>query len=78
MKKLLVHEFRLGDCEDPEIYAAQPIYEWQQTDKGKWIMEHAHDPTFHIVTSPMSYQYIVRITAELDGPRLTEYYLRFG
>jgi len=42
-----LHEFTLGDVEDVEIYAAQPIYEWQQTPEGKWCMEHATDVEWH-------------------------------
>ena len=29
----------MGDVEDPEIYCAEPIYQWQQTPAGKWCME---------------------------------------
>jgi hypothetical protein len=25
----------MGDVEDPELYAAQPLYEWQQTEQGQ-------------------------------------------
>jgi hypothetical protein len=32
---------RIADCEDPEIYAAAPIVEWQHTDEGAWVMKHA-------------------------------------
>ena len=32
---MIFHQFNLGDVEDPDIYAAQPIWEWQQTEKGK-------------------------------------------
>jgi hypothetical protein len=41
-----VHEFNMGDVEDPDLYAAQPLYEWQQSEQGKWIMEHAVEPPF--------------------------------
>ena len=30
---------RMGDVEDPDLMVAQSIWEWQQTDAGKWIME---------------------------------------
>ena len=36
-----VHEIRMGDVEDPDIYVAAPIWEWQQTDAGRFVMEHA-------------------------------------
>jgi hypothetical protein len=38
---VLVHTFRLSDVEDPEIYAAEPIWEWQQSPAGCWVMEHS-------------------------------------
>ena len=37
--KTLLHEFVMGDVEDVEIYAAEPIWRWQQTEAGKWCME---------------------------------------
>jgi hypothetical protein len=33
-KTMIFHEFTLGDVEDPEIYAAQPLCEWQTTEMG--------------------------------------------
>ena len=41
--KVVVHRFSLGDVDDVEIYAAQPIWEWQQTEAGKWVMENSTD-----------------------------------
>lgn len=71
-----VHQFVMGDVEDPEIYIAQPIYEWQQTDHGKWVMEHTLDPTFHIIQEPVTYGYRIIITAHITPKRWTEYVLR--
>jgi hypothetical protein len=41
-----VHEFTMGDVEDPDIYAGQHIYEWQESDAGRWIMENAVEKPF--------------------------------
>ena len=38
---ILVHTFRLGDVEDPEIYAAGPLFDWERSDAGQWVMKHA-------------------------------------
>ena len=63
---LVVHTFSLGDVEDPELYAAQPIWEWQQTDNGKWVMEHAVEvPVFHKHVDYVTYGYRYAITAKL-------------
>jgi hypothetical protein len=65
MRKVLFHSFTMGDVEDPELYAAVPILEWEKTEAGKWVMEHAHDPTFHIHADPESYGFKITITGGL-------------
>jgi hypothetical protein len=76
-ERRLIHTFRLGDCEDPDIYVAQPIYEWQQTEHGKWVMEHGKDPTYHLHADPITYGHMVAITAHIKPKHWTEYCLRF-
>ena len=39
----IVHEFSLSDVDDPDLLAAEPIWNWQQSDSGKWVMENAYD-----------------------------------
>ena len=31
VREVVVHEFILGDVEDPDLYAAQPLYEWEHS-----------------------------------------------
>ena len=77
--KIVVHKFRLSDVDDPEIYAAQPIYEWQQSDKGKWIMDHAMEPpVWHRYIDAQTYGYQYAITAKLKGVDYTFYTLKWG
>jgi hypothetical protein len=72
-----VHEFNMGDVEDPDLYAAQPLYEWQQSEQGQWVMEHAVEtPSWYRIPDTMQYGYKYQIRAKLSGPRLTEYLLR--
>jgi hypothetical protein len=67
----------MGDVDDVEIYAAQPIYEWLQTDAGKWVNERCEDLTWH--TNPNdSYGWTVIIRGSITDQHATEYYLRFG
>ena len=40
-RDVCVHEIKMGDVEDPDIYVAAPIWEWQQTAAGRFVMEHA-------------------------------------
>ena len=75
--KVVVHRFRMGDVDDPEIYAAQPIWEWQQTDAGKFVMENAiGQPVYHRQADALNYGYQYIITAELEKKKLAEFYLR--
>jgi hypothetical protein len=69
----------MGDVDDVDIYVAQPIYEWQQTEQGKWVMEHAHDLTYTTSSDPHTFGYRVSIIGEMDqGTQLTEYLLKYG
>jgi len=77
--KIVVHTFRVGDAEDPDIYAAQPLWDWQESEKGKWVMEHAIEtPTWNRDLDFVTYGYRYAIVAELPGARATEYYLKWG
>ena len=46
--KVVVHQFKISDVEDPDLYAAEPLLKWQESDQGKFIMEHAiEQPEWH-------------------------------
>jgi hypothetical protein len=77
--KLVVHKFDVADVDDPDLYAAQPLWEWQTSESGKFVMENAIDkPEWkrHMDPMFMGYRYIV--IAELEKKKLSEFYLRFG
>ncbi len=77
--KVIVGKFDLADVEDPDLYAAEPIYKWQQTDAGKFVMNNAVEvPVFHRHLDPMFMGYRYIIVAELEKKKLSEYYLKFG
>lgn len=74
----IVHHIRMSDVDDPELFIAQPIYEWQQTEKGKYIMEHSMPtPVWSRCVDYASYGYDYKITAFLTPSQLTYYKLRF-
>lgn len=79
IREVTVHEFTIGDVDDPEIYAAHPIWEWQKTERGQWVMENAYEvPIFYHQQdfASMGYKYVIR--AKFIGPALTEWLLRYG
>ena len=76
--KVIVHRFRMGDVEDPDLYASQPLWEWQESEAGKFVMEHAiESPIWHRRTDPYNYGYEYAIEVELEKKKLSEFYLRF-
>lgn len=76
--KVLVHTIRLGDVEDPDIYVAEPIWQWQQTEAGKFVMEHSLDkPSFHKMLDHLRYGYIYNIVAYFDEKTLIYWKLKY-
>jgi hypothetical protein len=77
VREVVVHEFTMGDVEDPDLYAAEPLLKWENSEEGQWIMEHAVEtPSWHRIPDMMQYGYRFQVRAKLSGPRLTEYLLR--
>jgi hypothetical protein len=78
-REVTVHSFTMGDVEDPDLYAAQPLFEWQQSEQGQWIMNNAADvPIWHRLADNTGFGYKYIIKAKLMGPALTEWLLRYG
>jgi hypothetical protein len=79
VREVVVHEFTMGDVEDPDLYAAEPLWKWQQSEMGQWIMENAVEtPSWYRIPDMMQYGYKFQVRAKLMGPKLTEYLLRQG
>jgi hypothetical protein len=77
--KVVVHEFKMGDVEDPDLYAAEPLLKWQESDPGKFVMEHAIDqPEWHRQNDYDMFGYRYAIIAKLEKKKLSEFYLRWG
>ena len=76
--KVVVHRFMMGDVEDPDLYAAQPLNEWQESPAGQFVMKHAIDtPEWHRHLDHSHYGHQYTIVAELEMKKLSEFYLRF-
>lgn len=68
----------MGDVEDPELYAAQPLYEWQQTKQGQWVMENCADPQYIIRPDVNTFGHKIIVHGELEDQLATEYLLRWS
>jgi hypothetical protein len=74
----VVHTFRISDSDDPDIYAAAPIWDWQQSEAGKWVMNNAYEkPSWHRIISYDTYGYLYIIQAELTPEQITFFELKF-
>jgi hypothetical protein len=76
--RVVVHRFRVSDSDDVEIYAAEPIWQWQQSEAGKWVMEHAvESPVWQrqLDLTSLSHEFV--ITAKLTEKDYTFWTLKW-
>lgn len=69
IEKLTVHVFYIGYAiEDPVVYAAEPLIEWEKSEVGKWVLNHSITvPVWHYSKSDIDQLgYKFYITAELE------------
>ena len=80
MKTIIVHQFMLGDSEDPELYIAEPLYHWEKSEQGTWVMENAEEAPYWTlgIDQVYSFCHVCRICARFSEKKLAEYYLRWG
>jgi hypothetical protein len=77
-RDVCVHEFTVGDVEDPVAYAGEPLWDWQQSAAGAWIMENAEEHPYWIkYLNPETYTYRFRIMARLSEKNQMIYTLKF-
>jgi hypothetical protein len=75
---IIVHEFLLVDSEDPDLYAASPIWEWQKSEVGRWVMEHAVEKPYWTKRVDMAtYGYKCSIVARLSEADQVFYRLKY-
>ena len=74
-----VHEFNMGDVEDPDLYASEPLWQWQDSEAGRWVMEHAVDPPFwHRMVNPYTFGWTYYIIARLEEQDQVYWKLKWG
>ena len=77
--KIKVHEFTMGDVDDFEIYVAEPLYKWEKSEQGQWIMANAIDkPVWHSNWDAHTFGMRVIIIADLQEKDATYFNLKWG
>lgn len=79
IKKTVVHRFLMSDVEDPDLYAAEPLINWRESEMGQWVMARAVDtPEWHRYLDHTTYGYQYAIVAKLKEVDYTFWLLKWG
>lgn len=73
----LVKEIRMGDVEDPYLYAAFPLNEWEQSEECKWLKSQIGNEEMVFFCDTHEYGFMIRVYAPLTGKALTYYNLKY-
>lgn len=74
----IVKQIRISDSEDPDLMIAFPIYEWQQTEAGKYVMTNSKpEPMWLRSFDTNTYGYLYAIKAYFTPEQITFYKLKF-
>ena len=78
-ERVTVHQFYLSDVDDPDVYAAEPIYNWEQSEEGQWVMSNSlQTPIWNRYLDYRSYGYTYQIYAWLRPEDTTWFLLKWG
>ena len=73
-----VKKLNVGDVEDPDIIVGQYIWEWQESEAGKWVMENSRPlPSWHRNIDHVTYGYQYDIRAYLTPEQITYFELKY-
>lgn len=72
-----VHRFSIYE-DDPDIFAGEHLYNWEQSLEGQFLKSRAVDISWHRHLSYTSMRHEYVIVAKIEEKHLTEYYLKWG
>jgi hypothetical protein len=77
--KVVVHRFTIAAGEELDTYATNPLWEWRDSEVGKWVMARAVDtPEWHRLEDYSSYGHYYIIVAKLKDIDYTWWQLKWG
>ena len=78
MQRVTVTKLRIGDCEDPEIYLAEPANKFlNHSEPGAWLKSQGLTCGYTIGHEQQYYGYVVTLYTEMTEEQWTEYRLRW-
>lgn len=76
---VVVNRFRISEAEDPDLLAGEPLWQWQQSEMGQWVMAKAvQTPEWHRNNSLVDWQIHYAIVAKLKDVDYTFWQLKWG
>lgn len=75
--KRLFAKLRLGDVEDPVLYAAEPLIKWECSPEGKFASKYATDLEWNITPDAQYFGYIISVTGWIEEKYYLMYLLKF-
>ena len=77
-RDVVVHTIQIDDVEDPDLYVAGPIWDWQESAVGKFVIEHAvGKPYWHSSFNHSTFVHQYRIVARLSEQTETFWRLKY-
>lgn len=78
-RTIVVHTFRIADVEDHDLWAAEPLYKFEKSELGQWLMENCVEkPEWRKVLNQADYSYELKVYANLTEKQLTYYRLKYN
>jgi hypothetical protein len=76
--RTILHEFSMGDVDDPELYAAFPLSEWERSEAGQWAMKNCVDtPSWALSADPFNWGHRITVYGDLYEHDHTYFKLKF-
>lgn len=77
LHRVVVYRFTVSDCDDPIVYAAEPMFKWENSECGKWVKEHGADLEWRSQLNVSTYGTDFVILATLREVDYTFFLLKF-
>ena len=76
--RTILHEFNMGDVDDPMLYAAFPLHDWEKSEAGAWAIKNSvGECSFAVSTDPYNFGYRVTVYGDLYEHDHTYYRLKY-
>lgn len=79
-KEIVVHRFDidLDACGDSVVAAGAPLYDWEQSEAGQWVISHAVEkPRWERYSDPRWFIDMFAVVARLSEPDITFWKLKY-